>query len=197
MLNTSHRYLITNYEDSKFSVHQATFEEGLPEQIIAIPSINTTTLPRESSHVDKMTTVGLSAGTSGALLVLLFVLVFATRKLRGRTSKDVNLNELRISNSISENDDDSLLWGSGDISHIGRAELLDQHMPSGSGKVIHEMPTPSPRPRTYELMAGPSLRNQSLVSVNRSLSPLTRENHGRYAGDLTHPKTLPASKQMS
>ena len=196
-LKISYRYLITNYEQSNFSVYQARFEEGLPEQIIAIPSINSTTLTRKSSPVSKKSTVGLSVGTSGGLLVLIFVLVFATRKLRGRTSKKVNLNGTGMSNSIYEIDNNSLFWGFRELSDTGRAELLDQQMPSGSGKVIHEMPTPSPPLPTLELMAGPSLRNQSLMSANRSQSPPIRGNRERYAGDVAHPKIIPASKQMS
>ena len=121
MLNVSHRYLITNYENSSFSVYQAKFEEDLPEQIIAIPSMNTTALPRgsipsrnntalprESSTVSKKAIIGLSLGTTTGVLLLVFVLIFAIRKWRGQMPKKLYLDGVDMSNSIHEIDNNSL-----------------------------------------------------------------------------------------
>ena len=174
MLNVSHRYLITNYENSSFSVYQAKFEEDLPEQIIAIPSINSTTLqgnsttlPGKPSHVSRKVTVGLSVGTTTGALVLVFALIFAIRKWRGQTPRKVDLDGVEMSNSIHEIDSNSLYCGFKELGDTGRAELLDKQWPSGSGKTVQEMPPHSPPPFIYELRTGRSLTNQTLLSANR------------------------------
>ena len=176
-LNISDRYLITNFENSSFSVHQAKFEEGLPEQIIAIPSINTTALPRGSSPISKKTTMGLSLGTTTGVLLLVFVLIFAIRKRRRRMPRKFYLDGVEISNSIHEMNGNSLYWSFRELDDSGRAELLDKQWPSGSGNDIQEMPPHSPPPFIYELRTGRSLTNKSLMSANRfSVSANKRES---------------------
>ena len=182
MLNLSHRYLITNYENFSFSVSQAKFEEDLPEQIIAIPSKNntalprgpipsrnTTAIPRGSSPVSKKTTVGLSLGTTTGVLLLMFVLIFAIRKWRGRgrIPRKLHLDGVELSNSIHEIDSNSLYWKYRELDDSGKAELADKQWPSGSGKTIQEMPPHSPPPFIYELRTGRSLTNESSISANR------------------------------
>ncbi|KAM0804566.1 aspartic peptidase domain-containing protein [Usnea florida] len=179
-LNLSHRYLITNYEDSSFSVHQAKFEEGLPEQIIAIPSINTTALPRGpipsrnttalprgSSPVSKKTTLGISLGTTTGVVLLVFALIFAIRKWRRRMARKLDLDGVDMPNSIHEIDNNSLYWNLGELDDTGKTELLDKQWPSGSGNHIQEMPPHTPPPFIYELRTGRSLTNHSLISASR------------------------------
>ena len=174
-LNLSHRYLIANYENSSFSVHQARFEEGLPEQIIAIPSTNTTSLPRGSSPVSKKITIGLSLGTTTGVFFLVFVLILAIRKWRGQMPSKLYLDGVEMSSSIHEIDTNSLYWSFRELDDSGKAELLDKQWPSGSGKIVQEMPPHSPPPFIYELRTGRSLTDQSLISANRfSISANTR-----------------------
>ena len=174
MLNVSHRYLITNYENSSFSVYQAKFEEGLPEEIIAIPSINitalprgpipsrnTTALPRGASPVSKKTTIGLGLGMTTGVLLLVFILIFAIRKWRGRgrMPRQLYLDGVEVSDSIHEIDSNSLYWKFRELDDSGKAELLDKQWPSGLGKNIQEMPPHSPPPFIYELRTRRSLTN--------------------------------------
>ena len=192
-LNVSHRYLITNYESRSFSVHQAKFEEDRPQQIIDIPSMNTTASPRESipsrnttalprgsSPVSKKSTIGLSLGTMTGALLLLFVLIFAIRKWRGRgqTPRKHYLDDVEVSNSVHEIDNNSLHWGFRELDDSGKVELLDKQWPSGSGKNIQEMPPHTPPPFIYELRTGRSLTNRSLISASR-LSDSTNKRTAR------------------
>ncbi len=148
-----YRYLITNYEQSNFSVYQANFEGDLSKQIVAIPSANATTEPGHSTHVSRGTIAGASVGTAMSFLVLIFILIFTIRIGRRKMSKQNRSNGrgsfepshgINTSNPICEIDNNSLYWGHREIPDTGKAELLDEQWPSGSGKIIQEMPPHSP-----------------------------------------------------
>lgn len=169
------RYLITNYENSTFSVSQARFEDGLQEHIIAIPSANSTTTTKSHSHLSHNSIIGLSIGLT-ALLILIVVLVYFTRQklLKHFQKNDTSNNtgspifspEIKPENlsALHEIDNNSLLQyrelSDGAALHEadnnsllrfrelpdnGKVELLDGTSPSGSGNQISEMPQ-SPTP---------------------------------------------------
>lgn len=161
MLSVTYRYLITNYELSNFSVCQAKFEEGLPEQIVAIPSANPPIEPQQSARIRQHTILGASVGTAACVLVLVFILILAMRKVRDKRSRENQsettgslklFNGMNISNPVHEIDNNSLYWGCKEISDTGKVELLDEKWPSGSGNNIQEMPPHSPAPVVHELM---------------------------------------------
>ena len=94
LLSIIYRYIITNYEPSNFSVHQAKFEGDLSKQIVAIlsanattPLGNATTEPKHSTHISRGTVVGASVGAATSFLILMFILFFALRKWRSRASE--------------------------------------------------------------------------------------------------------------
>lgn len=161
LLNITYRYLITNYELSNFSVCQAKFEEGLPKQIVVTPSANITTEPHQSTRIGQHTIVGATVGTAAGVLFLIFILILVIRKVRGKSSRKneseaigslKRFNGLGISNSVHEVDNNSLHRGCREIPDTGKAELLDENWPSGSGNNIQEMPSHSPPPVMHELM---------------------------------------------
>ena len=143
------RYLITNYEYSNFSVSQARFEDGLRENIIAIPSANPPTTPKSQSGLSHNSIIGLSVGLT-ALLVLIVVLVYFTRKrLRKHSRKNDTSNnsgspvfspEIKPANlsALHEIDNNSLVQFR-ELPDSGKVELLDGNSPSGSGNALHEI----------------------------------------------------------
>ena len=155
------RYLITNYEYSNFSVSQARFEDGLRENIIAIPSANPPTTPKSQSGLSHNSIIGLSVGLT-ALLVLIVVLVYFTRKrLRKHSRKNDTSNnsgspvfspEIKPANlsALHEIDNNSLVQFR-ELPDSGKVELLDENSPSGSGNQISEMPQSSTPVPLYEL----------------------------------------------
>ena len=171
------RYLITNYENSTFSVSQARFEDGLQEHIIAIPSANSTTTPKSHSHLSHNSIIGLSIGLT-ALVILVAVLVYFTRqKLRKHFWKNDTSNntgspifspEIKPANlsALHEIDNNSLLRFR-ELPDSGKVELLDGTSPSGSGNQISEMPqSPTPAPlcelgTRHTSIAASSLNRQS------------------------------------
>lgn len=163
-LTKYYRYLVTNYELSKFSLYQAKFEEGRPAQIVAISSTNAKTESRRGEIV------GASVGTATCLLVMIFIIIFAIRKGRGKLSKKNKssiiratelFNDLKTSKKPHELDNNSLYWGFQELLDTGKAELLDQNWPSGSGNKIQEMPTLAPV--VYELMTDRNSPGSSVI----------------------------------
>ncbi|KAM0794413.1 aspartic peptidase domain-containing protein [Usnea florida] len=176
-------YLVTNYEYSNFSVSQARFEEGLPENIIALPAKDPLpkTLPATESHdhLSRSAIIGLSFGVA-IFVGLLATLVFFTRK---RLRKRKNLQ----TNDVGENAGDSSLpqdvkpanlsavheigdntfYFQRELPDSGKVELLDKSAPSGSGNKILEMAHNSEPAPLCELgtrhtsIASSSLRRQS------------------------------------
>lgn len=159
-LSVVYRYLITNYELSSFSVYQARFEDGLSEQIVAIPpanatnsSANATSEARHSTRISRGAVVGASVGSITSFLFLIFILIFTTWKWRSKAPRQNETNntgplEPRHDgdncNTIYEMHNNSQYWGYREMADSGKAELLDENRPSGSGKTIQEMPPHSP-----------------------------------------------------
>ena len=182
LLSIIYRYIIINYEHSNFSVNQANFEGDLSEQIVAIPSANATTPPRNattepkhSTRISRGTVVGASVGAATSFLVLTIILFFTLRKWRSRASGRNNSNRLAsldppnvldASDNIYEIDNNSLFWGYREISDTGRVELLDRNWPSGSGRVIQELPPHPP----VELMTSQRSPVTSMVQNSKTLN---------------------------
>lgn len=172
-LSMRYRYLAVNYESQTFSVSQAKFEEDLPAQIVAHPSVKTITEPRRGKII------GASVGTATGLTALIFILIIATRKGRSTASGNSKSskiafpelpNGLKTPNSIHEIDNYSLYWGYREIMGTEKAELLDEKWPSGSGKIIQEMPPHSPAPAMYELMTSRHFLGSSMIRSPNSLN---------------------------
>ena len=168
-----YRYLAVNYESRNFSVSQAKFGEDLEAQIVAFPSVKANAEPRRGKII------GASVGTATGLTVLIFILIFATRKGRSTASGKSKSsktgfpelpNGLNVSNSIHEIDNNSLYWGYREIMDTGKAELLDEKWPSGSGNIIQEMPPHSPAPAMYELMTSHNSLGSSMIRSPNSLN---------------------------
>lgn len=169
------RYLITNYENSTFSVSQARFEDGLQEKIIAIPAANSTTTAKSHSHLSHDSIIGLSIGLTALLILIVALAYFTRQKLRKHFWKNDTSNntrsptfspEIKPTNlsALHEADNNSLLQYRElsdtaalheidnnsllrfrELPDSGKVELLDGTSPSGSGNQISEMPQ-SPNP---------------------------------------------------
>ena len=187
------RYIITNYEQWTFSVHQANFEGDLSEQIVPISLVNATTEPKHQSRISQGTVVGASVGAATSFLILTVILFITLRKWRNRVSErnksnglaSLDLpNVLSASDTIYEIDNNSLFWGYREIPDTGRgtAELLDRNRPSGSGRVIQEMPPHPP----VELMTSQRSIETSMVQNSKTLNRFaTSVSKGRLKEDRT------------
>ena len=151
-----HRYLIANYEHLNFSISQCTFEEDVPAKIVAIQS---TTLI--SSRMSRADIIGTAVGATVfvVLLVLTLVLLILRRMRKLSLQSENNITEpetpiedrkTRIVCSIREIDQNSLCGPYRELADKDRAELLDEQMPSGSGKDIPEIAQEA-RPTLHEL----------------------------------------------
>ena len=175
-----YRYLVTNYELSNFSIYQARFEDGLSEQIVAIPpanvtdsSANDTSEATYSTGISLGAVVGASVGSITSFLFLIFILTFTIRKWRSKASRQNETNntgplepphDVDNSNTIYEMHNNSLYWGYREMADSGKAELLDENQPSGSGKTIQEMPPHAPA----ELMTSQYSPDISMVQNPKS-----------------------------
>ncbi|KAL8785865.1 MAG: hypothetical protein Q9195_008460 [Heterodermia aff. obscurata] len=149
-------YVITNYDNSTFSVAQSRFDDGAQAQIIAIhpdsstaPSDNSTAPPTKS-QIGRGTEIGIATGSSIALLVILIVIGFLVRhwrmKVKRRTEKDLSIGNIfpESKNSLGsfpqEIGRNSLRNSYSELHGVHTAELLDEGMISGSGKDVKELP---------------------------------------------------------
>ena len=191
-LSIIYRYIITDYEHLTFSVHQAKFEGDLSEQIVPISLVNATTEPKHSNRISRGTVVGASVGAATSFLILIVILFFTLRKWRSRVSERNKVNSLASldppnvlsSDTIYEIDNNSLFWGYREIpdTGTGRPELLDRNLPSGSGRVIQEMPPHPP----VELMRSQRSIETSMVQNAKTLNKFaTSVSKGRSKEDRT------------
>lgn len=203
------RYLITNYEHGNFSVSQARFEDGLAQNIIALPPADDLTTPKSHTRISRNSIIGLAVGLA-AFVFLVALLIYLTRKRLRKspqsndTSKDTappGLSEkakpLNVS-EIHEAADNSSYFrgelpdnGKVELFDNGKVELLDGNSPSGSGNKISEMPqSPSPTP-LFELgtrhtsLATSSLRRQS--DRNRNVILVNTDIWRRESSDSSGP----------
>lgn len=150
-------YLIANYEHSNFSVSQARFEEGLAENIVAIPSADPTPTPRSHSRISHKSIIWLSIGLTAFVVLVVFLVYFARKRLRQNSqnnnvgsdtgspgfSQDIKPANLSALHEIDNNS----LYQHRELPDSGKVELLDGNSPSGSGNEISEMPqSPTPVP---------------------------------------------------
>ena len=166
-----HSYLITDYERSNFSISQCKFEDGLKEDLIAIPS----TMKR-TNHNFRNVTIGASIGAAFALLLGVFITwnIFHRRRRQSkehevaleRSSIFKEPKEARVLTvcSVREIDDNSLCGPIRELPDSGKAELLDQKALSGSGNQISEM-SASLKFVVHELRTHRSSKESSTVQV--------------------------------
>lgn len=142
------RYIITNYEESNFSIFQSKFEAGLKSHLVAIPSASGLPNSNESNlHIK----VGSSVGSIVFVGFIVLVVFWAMRRRRkSRKRGTVINNELPKQNrALGTPADDlepreiDLIGHYREMADNGRAELLDIAAPSGSGHDISELTHPS------------------------------------------------------
>lgn len=138
-------------------------------KLIGIPSTTSS-----STHQDRGLIIGTSIGAVLALLLTFFVLVFAIRRWlrRHKHSKqsDTSSESPRSSPkpwvttvcSVREIDDNSLCGPIRELPDSGKAELLDDTSPSGSGNALPEM-SPSMVPVAHELRTHNSSKVHSII----------------------------------
>ena len=169
--------MITNYEYSNFSVSQARFEDGLPENIIALPSADAPPTPRSHSRFSRNRIIGLSIGVTVFLILAVFLVYFTQKRLRKHSQKNnlsKNVGSPRFSQDIKPANlsalheiDNNSLYLQRELPDSGKVELLDGNSPSGSGNEISEMPqSPAPAPlcelgTRHTSVATSTLRRQS------------------------------------
>ena len=145
-------YVITNYDNSTFSVAQSRFDDGAQSQIISIRSDNSTapTTPFTESHISRSTIIGVATGSSIALILVLIVIGFLIRrwriKVKSRTEKDLSIGDTiteaktSIASFPQEIGRNSLQKSRPELHDEPTAELLDHGTISGSDKKIQELP---------------------------------------------------------
>ncbi|CAF9920934.1 MAG: hypothetical protein ALECFALPRED_001671 [Alectoria fallacina] len=148
-------YLITNYEYSNFSVSQTRFEEGLRENIIAIPPSTSATPTNVQGHISHNTVIGASLSATVVFLVSVFGIALTILRWRHKKSKIGNRDATELSEEspnpealivlpIQEIDANSIC-GPREVPDTGIVELR-------GGRSMLELEE-SPRPIRYELMA--------------------------------------------
>lgn len=163
------RYLVTNYEQSNFSIYQSRFEDNAKEDIVAISSASA--MPHK--HISRIMQIGIAIGVTTFVLLCLLA-AFITLK-KGRKAHDRNRNGGRLfekersvqsesSEFPQEIDMKSLIEIYEELPDSGKAELLDQTMLSGSGQEISELSQPSVS-IIHELMAHRSSDQSSTIQV--------------------------------
>lgn len=159
MLIRTHSYIITDYERSNFSVSQARFEDGLPSELVTIPS----TSPPPASPVSHnnaenpsqkqgrhMIIIGSSIGAAFFLLCTVLAIVYCLHrryaKLRnqGGTQEPPPLPPDRgpsglTACSVREIGNNSIIGLVRELPETGRVALLDIQSPLGSGNEMPEM----------------------------------------------------------
>ena len=79
------RYIIVDYERSKFSVSQCRFEDGVPTDLVAISSAT-----EISNHSRRNVAIGTSIGVTSLLLLAAFSAIFVVRRWRQQKSSQLS-----------------------------------------------------------------------------------------------------------
>ena len=142
-------YVTVDYERGNFSVSQARFEGGLEKKIVTIHSTD--------KHPSNRKVIGGVLGGASALVVLIIaVLLFVwwRRKrhqsagAKGYSISSPSTNTDGTSDTyvsgqqaayVREIDTNSLVGPYRELHDVGKVELLDEKMPSGSGNAIPEI----------------------------------------------------------
>ena len=166
---TYFRYIIVDYERSNFSISQCRFEDGSPEDLVAIPSA--TEIP---NHHRRNVAIGTSIGTASFLLFAALAAFFAIRRWRQKTTTQRNSEatqpptpfreprELMVS-SAQEIDHNSMADNVHKLPDSTRAivELPSEQAPSAPENEIFEMPeAPPPVPQESKPGRGPQVMVQ-------------------------------------
>lgn len=142
-----------NYEYNNFSVAQSRFDEGVPAQIIAIPS-NNTAIHNKESHISRKAVISISIAVTVFVILIALALSFVIRRW-WRNTKTRNSNNTGAIKPVREPEalttiptqeigHDSLYGVLQELHDSGKVELLDEQSPSGSGCEINELPQSSP-----------------------------------------------------
>lgn len=133
-------YIITNYEQSNFSVFQSKFEDGVKPNIVAISLAST------ESHISRTTNIGVSIGVIAFFSLSLIAVISVLKKKKEKKRRDhhngerlhdtIESMELQ-KESIQEITVNSLIGPHRELPDSGKAEL------SGSSEpVAHELVEP-------------------------------------------------------
>ena len=149
------RYIIVDYERSNFSISQCLFEDGVPEDLVAIPSATET-----PNHHHRNVVIGTSIGTASFLLFAALATFFAIRRWRQMTSTQRNSENTHpatpfrepralMVRSAQEMGHNSTAGNVGELPDSTRAriELPGEQAPSAPDNEIFEMseaPPPIP-----------------------------------------------------
>ena len=117
-------YLVTNYEESNFSIYQATFQDGLKPDIVAIPSVD----QKLASHMSRATKIGISLGSTIFFLSCILAIAFIfkiRRENRKRKAQPVSRDPSIRANisSVQEIAMNSLIGLYRELPEDGVAEL--------------------------------------------------------------------------
>ncbi|KAL9128508.1 MAG: hypothetical protein Q9217_002835 [Psora testacea] len=163
-------YVITDYERSNFSVSQAKFDDGIPENIITIRS--TTAMP---GHISQKAIIGTRVGATVFVLLVVIALALFVYNLRRKSNKQIDADlpeastlsqerKISISCSVREIGNNSTVGPIRELPDSGKAELLDEQSPSGSGNEISEMS--EAHPVVHELRTHRSSMEQFMIQAN-------------------------------
>ena len=152
------RYIIVDYERSKFSVSQCRFEDGVSTDLVAISSAT-----EISNHSRRNVAIGTSIGVTSLLLLAAFSAIFVVGRWRQKKSSQLSSEAtephtpfqeprapvVSLARQIGHN---SMFSPFRELSDSAKAEveLLNEQAPSGSGKEIFEM-TEDLLPVSHEL----------------------------------------------
>ena len=187
MLTIRNSYVITDYERSNFSVSQARFEDGLPDNVVTIHSStsslghinhNDTIIPGAPRPTSSKVIIGSSVGAA-VLLLLLFIVATSCirqrrRKLQQQQRADIperpETDQDRrspINHSIHEIGNNSIVGFFRELADSSKAELQDEQSRSGSRNKnlgITESSTPS----LHELRTNRSSHEKLLMEAIRA-----------------------------
>ena len=148
---------------------QSRFEEGLKENIIANPSLPSTT---SANHPSRATVIGVSLSASAFFLLSVFGLIFAVRRWRQKRSIISNGDTIELSEGSPDPEavivtpmqeiDTNNLCEPRELYGTGIVELLD-------GRSILELEE-SPKPIRHELMANQGSARHIKIQDDKSRS---------------------------
>ena len=171
-----------NYEYNNFSIAQSRFDEGVPAQIVAIPS-NSTAIQTNGSQFSQKIVTGISIGVTVFIILIAISLSFVIRRWWSNTKNRKNnktgtlerVCELEPSVVIptQEIGHDSSYGVYQELYDSGKVELLDEQSPSGSGLEINELPQ-SPR----------LVLHKSTTRPDSHIIPIARDLYAKNRGAL-------------
>lgn len=127
--------MVTNYENSSFSVYQTKYDAGLHQHLIAIPPTGKTARSQQVSLAVKL---GTTIGSIAFVLLSIVAVLLLRKKLRTSTGLDkITIHQRRAQNATPGNDDlepqeidtSDSLGQEQELPDSSRAELSDSTTP--------------------------------------------------------------------